>query len=117
MHRVKHRGTVYNVLKVGAITFTLRTPGGYIMTVPQADCESIEGQEPFPLPGNSPDMQALVMMDLHERHNIGIDRYGQGLKAFDGRDALRDVYDELLDAAVYIRKCIYERDNADTKSR
>ena len=42
----------------------------------------------------------------------GISRYGTGLQPFNGRDALRDLYEELLDAACDIRQAIAERDTA-----
>ena len=66
-----------------------------------------------PLPTGSedyPNMQDLVIDDIKLRLQIGIQRYGQGLKPFNGRDMLKDLYDELLDAAVYIRGAMYERD-------
>lgn len=55
-------------------------------------------------------MQTLVIADVEQRRAVGIERYGQGLKPHDGRDNLRDLYEELLDAAIYCRKQIYERD-------
>lgn len=38
---------------------------------------------------------------LDEREAIGIKRYGRSLETFNGRDALRDLVDELDDAANY----------------
>lgn len=68
------------------------------------------GDQPLPVDDGGPDMQEIVIADIVERRKVGIERYGQGLKAFDGRDNLRDIYEELLDAAIYIRKEIYKRD-------
>jgi hypothetical protein len=50
----------------------------------------------------------LVLADLKERSDTGIKKYGEPLKANNGRDALVDVYQEILDAAMYIRQKIYE---------
>ena len=36
---------------------------------------------------------------------------GTALQPFNGRDALRDLYEELLDACTYIRQVIEERDS------
>ena len=57
-----------------------------------------------------PAVWPMVIMDMMERDRIGRERYGTPLKPFNGRDALVDAYQELLDAAVYIRAAIYERD-------
>lgn len=68
------------------------------------------GDQPLPRPNpDAPDMQTLVIADVEQRRAVGIERYGQGLKPHDGRDNLRDLYEELLDAAIYCRKQIYER--------
>jgi hypothetical protein len=50
------------------------------------------------------------MADIRERDAFGVKKYGQRLTPGDGRDGLVDIYQELLDAVVYIRKAIYERD-------
>jgi hypothetical protein len=52
----------------------------------------------------------LVLEDMQARDRVGARRYGQRLMAHDGRDALRDAYDEALDLAVYLRKAMLERD-------
>lgn len=69
-----------------------------------------EGDQPLPTDNGGPAMQDLVIADIEARKAVGLSRYGQLLKAFDGRDNLRDIYEELLDAAVYVRKEIYKRD-------
>ena len=45
-----------------------------------------------------------------ERDQLGRERYGVPLQPHNGRDALVDSYQEILDAAVYLRQAIYERD-------
>jgi len=63
--------------------------------------------EPDPQPGDG-DSWALVIADMERRRQYGIEKYGQPLQLFDGRDNLIDLYQEILDVAVYIRKGIAE---------
>lgn len=58
----------------------------------------------FPLIGN------LVARDLFARMRQGIETYDVPLQPFNGRDAMQDLYEELLDACCYLRQAIYERD-------
>lgn len=46
--------------------------------------------------------------DMRERDATGRARYGTPLQPFNGRRALVDAYQELLDAAVYLRQHLYE---------
>ena len=59
--------------------------------------------------GDGVDITPLVCRDLELRSEHGVRKYGRPLRAFDGRDGLVDLYDELLDAAVYARKCLHEQ--------
>lgn len=69
------------------------------------------GHEPPPRPSpESPAMWELVVSDMQSRDRWGTTKHGQRLAAHDGRDALRDAYQEALDLAVYLRKAMYERD-------
>lgn len=52
----------------------------------------------------------MVIADIHHRREVGIQRYGTALQAHNGRDALRDAYEEALDLAMYLRQAIEERD-------
>jgi len=70
---------------------------------------SIEDQPP-PEPSEHPNVWGLVMADMIERDRIGRSRYGTPLRPFNGRKALVDLYQELLDAVAYIRQEIYERE-------
>jgi hypothetical protein len=67
--------------------------------------------QPMPKPSDSPAMQDLVIADIEERKRIGIERYGQLLKAHTGRDALVDAYQEALDLCIYLRQVLYEREH------
>jgi hypothetical protein len=46
---------------------------------------------------------AAVIVNAFGRHAVGIDRYGVPLHPHNGRDSLTDAYEELLDAAVYLK--------------
>lgn len=58
----------------------------------------------------------LVIADMEARKVVGYGRYGVYLQAHNGRDALLDLYQELLDACVYIRQAIEEKDCASPKT-
>ena len=68
------------------------------------------GDQPLPVPNDGPDIQSLVIADIETRRQVGIERYGTALQANNGRDALRDAYEEALDLATYLRQAIEERD-------
>lgn len=65
-------------------------------------------EQPMPTPNGRGSIQALVRHDLTERERAGLQRYGTPLQAFNGRDALRDAYEEALDLACYLRQAIAE---------
>lgn len=69
-----------------------------------------EGDQPMPVRNGHPAVWPIVMQDMQSRHEIGIKRYGTPLQPHNGRDMLRDAYEEVLDLAVYLRGAIYERD-------
>lgn len=71
--------------------------------------ERVEEQSE-PVKSDSPAMWDLVMTDMRDRDESGLRKYGVRLQADNGRDVLVDTYQELLDAVVYIRQAIYERD-------
>ena len=68
------------------------------------------GDQPLPIRSTSPDISDLVVVDLEARKKVGISRYGRALQAHNGRDAMRDAYEEALDLCNYLRQMIYERD-------
>jgi hypothetical protein len=67
--------------------------------------------EPQPVKNNLPAVWDLVMADIQECDAIGEKKYGVRLQPFNGRDVLKDAYQEALDLVVYLRQAIYERDN------
>lgn len=69
-------------------------------------------EQPLPTPRpDLPSVQAVVRDDLAIRERVGIARYGDALKTHNGRDALLDLYQELLDGACYARQAMMERDD------
>ena len=52
-----------------------------------------------------------VVDDMKARDQFGFRKYGRHLELNDGRDTLRDAYEEALDLAVYLKKAIMERDH------
>lgn len=70
-----------------------------------------EGDQPLPTKNNLPFVHDLMKADVEARKRIGEQRYGTPLQPHNGRDVLKDIYEELLDAAVYLRQQIYERDH------
>lgn len=67
------------------------------------------GDQPLPVPNDHPDIQSQVIADIEARRELGIQRYGSALKPHNGRDALRDLYEELIDAACYAKQAMVER--------
>jgi hypothetical protein len=50
----------------------------------------------------------LVLQDLEARAQMGLSKYGKLLEANNGRNALWDAYQEVLDLAMYLRQLIEE---------
>ena len=63
-----------------------------------------------PIHNEKPAVWDLVLKDMADRDQMGRQRYGTPLQPFNGRDSMVDTYQELLDAVVYFRQMIYERD-------
>lgn len=60
------------------------------------------------LHGGEPHLSSLVAVDAMERDARGRETYGVPLQAGNGRDTLRDAYEEILDFTVYMRTAIAE---------
>jgi hypothetical protein len=71
---------------------------------------SINQPEPPPQPNDRPAVWDLVIADMRERDATGLAKYGTRLQPHNGRSALRDAYQEVLDLAVYLRQKIYEEE-------
>lgn len=68
--------------------------------------------QPPPVPSNRPRIADRVIEDVADRLRTGQREYGTALQAHNGRRALQDLYEELLDGAHYVRQRIYEEDQA-----
>ena len=67
----------------------------------------------MPIPNNHEGIQNLVIEDIEKRIAVGVERYGTVLQPFNGRDALLDLYEELLDAVVYTKQLLVEMEYGD----
>ena len=65
----------------------------------------------MPVVTDGPCVQDLVCVDIQNRKRLGIQRYGTVLQPHNGRDALRDAYEEALDLAQYLKQALLERDS------
>lgn len=65
-------------------------------------------EQPLPRPSDG-DCWSLVIQDMEERRRHGIEKYGAPVQPYNGRDALIDAYQEVLDLTVYLRQAIEER--------
>ena len=55
-----------------------------------------------------PDVQSAVIADLVARRDHGIRKYGTALQPHNGRNALLDAYEEVLDLANYLKQRLLE---------
>ena len=77
------------------------------------EIETVAGRhvdQPAPVANDHPAVWPLVIMDMAARDQVGRARYGVPLQPHNGRDALRDAYEEALDLCAYLRQAIMERD-------
>jgi hypothetical protein len=74
--------------------------------------------QPNPVKNNNPSIHNLVIEEvkndlliiaLLQRKQKGIETYGTILQANNGRNALQDAIEELLDAIVYLKQLIEEK--------
>ena len=66
-------------------------------------------EQPKPVENNSRPIFNMVVEDIIERAEMGKKKYGVHLQAGNGRDALQDLYEELMDAVLYAKQAIIER--------
>lgn len=76
---------------------------------PSEPIKQREGDQVLPTINERPFVQDEVIGDIEARKQIGIKRYGTPLQPMNGRDALLDLYEELVDAAIYLRQVRIER--------
>lgn len=68
----------------------------------------MEVEQPVPH-GIGREIHPMVIEDIERRAELGEERYGERLRAHNGRSALIDAYEEALDLAIYLRQEIEER--------
>jgi hypothetical protein len=65
--------------------------------------------QPPPKPNDSTAIADLVIEDIKQRKQLGIERYGVALQAHNGRDNLQDAYEEAQDLTLYIKAEMVQR--------
>ncbi len=58
--------------------------------------------------GKGPEIAELVKADIEARAQMGEKKYGERLRAYNGRNALLDAYQEALDLCMYLRQRLEE---------
>lgn len=78
--------------------------------VDEVDKAPDRGGQPIPVHiDGGPSMHDLLIEMILARKALGLSRYGTILQAGNGRDALQDLLDELIDGCVYLMQLIQER--------
>lgn len=62
----------------------------------------------LPVHNNTPAIQDLVIADIDARKQLGLKKYGTLLQANNGRSFLQDLYEELIDACMYVKGALEE---------
>ncbi len=75
---------------------------------PMGRGNGLNTKQPPPTQGNT-DVWALVFQDLLDRVKCGREKHGTYLQVENGRDALIDAYQEIMDALFYLRQEIERR--------
>lgn len=65
-------------------------------------------EQELPTPNQNPAIYDLLIADMQNKDRAGAQKYGTRLQGFNGRNALVDAYQEVLDLAVYLRQKIWE---------
>jgi hypothetical protein len=72
------------------------------------------GDQPLPTEGQE-NVQDALIRHIEQRKALGIERYGRPLQTFNGRKAIKDLLEELLDGAAYAMQA--EMEDAATQAR
>ncbi len=70
----------------------------------------VDSHQPAPIVNSNPAIHGLIIQDFNDRGEFGKAKYGTYLQAHNGRDVLKDAYQEALDLCQYLRQLIFERD-------
>jgi hypothetical protein len=72
------------------------------------DVRDPERDQPLPKPGGLP-VQEIMIGVIRERREYGKRKYGRPLETHNGRDALKDAWEEALDLFTYLTQLRLER--------
>lgn len=76
----------------------------------RAGLKQREGDQPLPQLNTEPYVADQLKEYIERRKQIGMERYGTPLQPHNGRDGLRDLFEELVDATTYCAQLLLERD-------
>lgn len=80
------------------------------MLEPKSDQRQATKKEPAPK-GTGKKVINEVVMDLKARSCMGEKKYGTPLRTFNGRNAMMDLYQELLDSVMYAKQVLIEMED------
>lgn len=69
------------------------------------------GDQGYPTTNDLPSMHEKAREDIAARKELGVQRYGVALQPANGRDAIRDWYEEACDGLIYGAQVVWEQDN------
>lgn len=78
-----------------------------------SDVRDPETDQAAPVPSDRPSAHDLVAEDVMERKAHGLRKYSSLLQPNNGRSFTRDAYEEVLDAAMYLRGLLEEEASND----
>ncbi len=69
------------------------------------------GDQQLPQANDLPSMHDKATEDMQSRKELGASRYGVALQPCNGRDAVRDAYEEALDGSAYLAQAVWEQEH------
>lgn len=79
---------------------------------PSTKVEMGVNDQPKPKPNDGASIHDLVIADVQQRKDFGLEKYGTLLQAGNLRDAIKDSYEEILDHVCYMRAYLEETKDA-----
>lgn len=79
---------------------------------PSTKVEMGVNEQPKPKPNDGASIHDLVIADVQQRKDFGLEKYGTLLQAGNLRDAIKDSYEEILDHVCYMRAYLEETKDA-----
>jgi hypothetical protein len=78
--------------------------------VEKDDTKKTLDTQPAPKSNNYDCIWDLVMGDMQSRDKLGLQKYKTRLQPFNGRNSVKDAYEEALDLVVYLKQLQFEKD-------